>query len=427
MEVSEAGIQNSEMQPPASSSSSINNFSGDGGGSSKGIDVHFVRTSSQEIESVVNGAAGDGRSVDRDLDEAVEEKMSTQQSYDDPSPSSSGGTDLPRVIPQGEETSSVSSNVKKMEQVEGSAGSGGTIDSVPNGGIPSSDNVVDVGSIPVYISDQGMANTAAAIAAAGADEMKKGDNHVIDIPVKDSVKVQELDGYKGFGIPRTMSNFSVGSAGGDLCRICQQHSEEPVMELGCHCRGELAKAHRSCIEQWFGNKGTNKCEVCQHVATNVPAPSSQPTPHFWVWRVGGNYNGVGQRRGGARFHPLWAALLILIAGLLFDVLISIFLGASALPVNIIIGVLVVLGLGTAARLILECWHERVIRRNIRMMEEEPSLEDLSVVDQTTLNNLSPPEQSTANSAMSQQSPGIQGAEGVAQLAARASNSVGVFT
>lgn len=49
------------------------------------------------------------------------------------------------------------------------------------------------------------------------------------------------------------------------CRICQQHSDEPVMELGCHCRGELAKAHRSCIEQWFGNKGTNKCEVCQCV------------------------------------------------------------------------------------------------------------------------------------------------------------------
>jgi hypothetical protein len=60
---------------------------------------------------------------------------------------------------------------------------------------------------------------------------------------------------------------------------------------------------------------------------------------------------------------------------LFDILISIFLGASALPVNIIIGVLVVLGLGTAARLVLECWHERAIRRNIRRMEEEPNLED----------------------------------------------------
>lgn len=39
------------------------------------------------------------------------------------------------------------------------------------------------------------------------------------------------------------------------------------------------------------------------------------------------------------------------------------------------GVLVVLGLGTAARLVLECWHERVIRRNIQRMEEEPNFED----------------------------------------------------
>jgi len=38
-------------------------------------------------------------------------------------------------------------------------------------------------------------------------------------------------------------------------------------------------------------------------------------------------------------QPLWAALAILIAGILFDVFISIFLGASALPVNIIIGTL----------------------------------------------------------------------------------------
>ena len=46
-------------------------------------------------------------------------------------------------------------------------------------------------------------------------------------------------------------------------RICQQHSEEPLIELGCMCRGEMAKSHKSCIEMWFKNKGTNKCEVCQ--------------------------------------------------------------------------------------------------------------------------------------------------------------------
>ena len=46
-------------------------------------------------------------------------------------------------------------------------------------------------------------------------------------------------------------------------RICQQPMDEPLIELGCHCRGELAKAHRTCIQQWFNNKGTNKCEVCR--------------------------------------------------------------------------------------------------------------------------------------------------------------------
>jgi hypothetical protein len=35
----------------------------------------------------------------------------------------------------------------------------------------------------------------------------------------------------------------------------------------------------------------------------------------------------------------------------------------------------VLGLGTAARLVLECWHERAIRRNIQRMEEAPGLDE----------------------------------------------------
>lgn len=37
------------------------------------------------------------------------------------------------------------------------------------------------------------------------------------------------------------------------------------------------------------------------------------------------------------FSPLWVAFAILIGGLLLDVLISVSLGVSALPVNIIIG------------------------------------------------------------------------------------------
>ena len=68
------------------------------------------------------------------------------------------------------------------------------------------------------------------------------------------------------------------------------------------------------------------------------------------------------------FSPLWVAFAILIGGLLLDVLISVSLGVSALPVNIIIGVLVVLGLGTALRLALECCQEFGSRRSMPRME-----------------------------------------------------------
>lgn len=41
----------------------------------------------------------------------------------------------------------------------------------------------------------------------------------------------------------------------------------------------------------------------------------------------------------------------------------------------------VLGLGTAARLVLECWHERSIRDNIRRMELTPIFEEAHVSSQ----------------------------------------------
>lgn len=54
---------------------------------------------------------------------------------------------------------------------------------------------------------------------------------------------------------------------GDSChnfdRVCQQQTEEPLLDLGCGCRGELAKTHKSCIEIWFRTRGSNKCEICQ--------------------------------------------------------------------------------------------------------------------------------------------------------------------
>lgn len=179
----------------------------------------------------------------------------------------------------------------------------------------------------------------------------------------DSCKAQEAV------FVRTVSGMSTDSVA-EHCRICQLTTEEPLIELGCQCRGELSKTHRTCIQQWFNNKGTNKCEVCRHVATNLPAPIAEPLQNFWAWRMSRSDGRRAFRgwQGRGQYHPLLAALLILVAGLMFDVLISYYLGASALPVNIIIGVLVILGLGTAARLVMECCNERNIRARIRRME-----------------------------------------------------------
>ncbi|KAG2548377.1 E3 ubiquitin-protein ligase MARCHF11-like isoform X2 [Panicum virgatum] len=153
----------------------------------------------------------------------------------------------------------------------------------------------------------------------------------------------------------------------EQCRVCQQKTEEPLVDLGCRCRGDLSKAHRTCIDVWFRTRGSNKCEICQQVAVNIPPPETQASTSYWVWRVDSTY---GRGRGGRErgwFSPLWVAFAILIGGLLLDVLISVSLGVSALPVNIIIGVLIVLGLGTALRLALECCQEWGSRRNVSNM------------------------------------------------------------
>ncbi|KAF0929483.1 hypothetical protein E2562_021580 [Oryza meyeriana var. granulata] len=150
----------------------------------------------------------------------------------------------------------------------------------------------------------------------------------------------------------------------EQCRVCQQKTEEPLVDLGCRCRGDLSKAHRTCISVWFRTRGSNKCEICQQVAVNIPPPETQASTSYWVWRVDSAY---GRGRGGHErgwFSPLWVAFAILIGGLLLDVLISVSLGVSALPVNIIIGVLIVLGLGTALRLALECCQEWGSRRRM---------------------------------------------------------------
>ncbi|XP_024464117.1 uncharacterized protein LOC7490724 isoform X1 [Populus trichocarpa] len=163
----------------------------------------------------------------------------------------------------------------------------------------------------------------------------------------------------------------------EQCRVCQQEKEEVLIDLGCKCKGGLAKAHRTCIDTWFSRRGSNKCEICQAVAVNVSPPESQPSclmlifcfcdfmkqTNYWVWRIDPNLRPRDHNRGC--FSPLWVAFSILTGGLLLDVLISITLGVSALPVNIIIGVIVVLGLGTALRLALDFCIKWSFRRPVQ--------------------------------------------------------------
>lgn len=157
----------------------------------------------------------------------------------------------------------------------------------------------------------------------------------------------------------------------EQCRVCQQDKEEDLIDLGCLCRGGLAKAHRSCIDTWFRTRGSNKCEICRAVAVNVPPPETQPSTNYWVWRIDPTFRPRDRERGC--FSPLWVAFSILIGGLMLDVLISITFGVSALPINIIIGVIVVLGLGTALRLALEFCREWSLRRVVQRVETNVNL------------------------------------------------------
>ncbi|XP_055819552.1 uncharacterized protein LOC129888632 isoform X2 [Solanum dulcamara] len=161
----------------------------------------------------------------------------------------------------------------------------------------------------------------------------------------------------------------------EQCRVCQEEKEEELIDLGCHCRGGLAKAHQACIETWFSTRGSNKCEICQQVAVNVASPESHASTSYWIWRVDPSFRGtnISQEQDRGCLNPLWVAFCILIGGLFLDVLISITLGVSALPVNIIIGVIVVLGLGTALRLALEFCHDRSTRRVVHRLEGNVSL------------------------------------------------------
>ncbi|PPS15390.1 hypothetical protein GOBAR_AA05189 [Gossypium barbadense] len=180
-----------------------------------------------------------------------------------------------------------------------------------------------------------------------------------------------------------MGYFSRTTSAHEQCRVCQQEKEEGLIDLGCQCKGGLAKAHQSCIVTWFHTKGSNKCEICQVVAVNVTAPQPERSVashhlvyidsqmffmvqrNYWVWRINPRLVALNRERGC--FSPLWLALSILIGGLLLDMLISLTLGVSALPVNLIIG------LGTALRLAVEFYHEWSTRRALQRVETNATL------------------------------------------------------
>ncbi|KAM0872722.1 hypothetical protein ACQ4PT_038537 [Festuca glaucescens] len=57
-----------------------------------------------------------------------------------------------------------------------------------------------------------------------------------------------------------------------VCRICMVALGEGgrVLKLECHCKGELALAHRDCALKWFGIKGNANCDVCGQDVLNLP-------------------------------------------------------------------------------------------------------------------------------------------------------------
>ncbi|GMJ00488.1 hypothetical protein HRI_003718000 [Hibiscus trionum] len=199
----------------------------------------------------------------------------------------------------------------------------------------------------------------------------KGESHVTQQPVAQLSKDMDCIMEELPRLPSQKGYFSRNTSSDVECRVCQQEKEEGLIDLGCQCKGGIAKAHRSCIDTWFRTKGSNKCEICQAVAVNVSTPEFHPSTSYRVWRVDQSFAPHERQRGC--FSPLWVAFSILIGGLMLDVLISITLGVSALPVNIIIGVIVVLGLGTALRLAMEFCHEWSIRRAVQRGEANATL------------------------------------------------------
>ncbi|KAA3456987.1 March9 [Gossypium australe] len=192
-----------------------------------------------------------------------------------------------------------------------------------------------------------------------------------------------------------MGYFSRTPSAHEQCRVCQQEKEEGLIDLGCQCKGGLAKAHRSCIVTWFHTKGSNKCEICQVVAVNVTAPQPECsvgilclTSHhlvyidsqmffmvqrnYWVWRINPRIVALNRERStvAGTLNPYWWSTIGYV-----NIPYARCLRTASQPDNWRYGtvVIVVIGLGTALRLAVEFYHEWSTRRALQRVETNATL------------------------------------------------------